>query len=110
MGKIKQIFAAGKAILGGGKTAETISDVSEDLADTVKSFNPAEQASKRQATDMLSDSKLSKAIRPIVIIWVLVLFSASLIADWYDCTTSETYKDLIFWALMAVITFYFPGR
>lgn len=92
------------------KTSDTIGKVAEEITDTVETFNPQEQATRRQSTDMLSDSALSKSVRPVTIIWVLILFTAALVTNWCGIPTDEDFKDLIFWALLLVLGFYFPGR
>jgi hypothetical protein len=96
------------------KTAEgqqdPVSTIAEQAGMTVRAFVPKEQGSKMHNADMLSDSKLSKAIRPVAIIWILSLFTAALVANWFGLRTDAQYQELIFWALLCVLGFYFPGR
>lgn len=89
---------------------DTIGKVAEEVADVVQGFNPAEQATKRHSGDMLSDSQLSKSVRPIAIIWLLALFTAALIMNWTGHKTDEQFQEIIFWGLIIVLGFYFPGR
>ena len=92
------------------KAGDTVGKVAEEISDTVESFNPQEQASRRQSTDMLSDSMLSKSVRPIAIIWILALFTLALIMNWCGIKTDPEFQELIFWSLLLVLGFYFPGR
>lgn len=109
-------WLAGKAVkkvAGGAETEQgsnPISTIAEQAGETIRAFSSKEQGTKRQALDMLSDSQLSKAIRPVAIIWILILFTAALIANWCGLQTDDKYQELIFWALLAVLGFYFPGR
>lgn len=88
----------------------TVSEAIEQVGETVETFNPAEQATRRQSTDMLSDNILSKSVRPVAIIWILTLFTLALIMNWCGIKTDEQFQELIFWALLIVLGFYFPGR
>lgn len=88
------------------KTAEVV----EQIAATVQSFNPQEQGTRRHANDMLADSRLSKAVRPVTILTFLALFTAQLILNWMGVTTDAEYKEITFWGLLLTLAFYFPGR
>jgi hypothetical protein len=85
-------------------------DTIQQIGKTVETFNPAEQSTRRHTSDMLADSKLSKAVRPITILTFLALFTAQLILNWLGKETDVEYKELTFWGLMLVLAFYFPGR
>lgn len=87
-----------------------VAEAVEQLAETVEGFNPKANATKRHGADMMSDSELSKNIRPIVLLWLLAIFSVQVIADMLGATIDEQLKELTFWALIAVLGFYFPGR
>ena len=93
-------------IFGKGDIKEMVGEVGQ----TARSFSNKEQGTRRQEIDMLSDNRLSKSVRPLTIIWILLLFTFSMIASWLGYQTPEQYQELIFWALLAVIGFYFPGR
>ena len=79
-------------------------------ADIIKTVSNKEQASERQRTDMYSDSPLSKNIRPIIAIWAMVLFSVYLIANSRGVKFDEQTGDTVFWLIIVVMGFYFPGR
>jgi len=98
-----------------GKTTEPVetnpvSDVAKQAGETIRAMLPKEQGAKLHQADMLSDSKLSKAIRPIAIIWILALFTIALVMNWLGIKTDAQFQELIFWALILVLGFYFPGR
>lgn len=110
MGIFSAIFRSAKQQIAPDGTGDPVSNVAKEIGGTIRAFGNKEQGTKRQALDMLSDSKLSKSVRPIAIIWILLLFTASMIASWFGLQTPDQYQELIFWALLAVIGFYFPGR
>lgn len=87
-----------------------VAEAIEQVAGTVESFNPKAQATKRHSLDMQSDSVLAKNIRPIVIIWLLVLLTVALFAQCFGIKVDEKIMDTLFWAITTVLVFYFPGR
>jgi hypothetical protein len=96
-----------------GKAAEgenPVSTVAKEAGQTIRAFVPKEHGSRLHQADMLSDSQLSKAIRPVTIIWLLTLFTIALAMNWFGVKTDEQFQELIFWALILVLGFYFPGR
>lgn len=58
----------------------------------------------------MTESKLTRIIRPLAIVWLLVLFTVALIMNWLGFKTDSQYQETIFWALVVVLGFYFPGR
>lgn len=110
MGFFSSIFRTAKQQIAPDGTGDPVSNVAKEIGGTIRAFGNKEQGTKRQALDMLSDSKLSKAARPLTIIWILTLFTGSLVASWFGLETPDQYQELIFWSLLAVIGFYFPGR
>ena len=89
---------------------DTVSDVAKAGADVAKSFNGKEQASQRHQTDMLSDNKLSKNIRPVVVIWAIIMYSALIIANICGVDIDQSHRDTLFYVLMLSVGFYFPSR
>lgn len=63
----------------------------------------------RQANDMASDSWLSKNIRPMVLIYLLVMFTAMCVAS-ISMELKAEYVELLKQMLMFVFAFYFGGR
>lgn len=99
-----------KKVVGAEEGKSSVSTIAEEVGGTIRAFSSKEQGTKRLSLDMLSDSKLSKAVRPLTIIWFLALFTLSLIASWFGKQTPEQFQELIFWGLIICIGFYFPGR
>ncbi len=64
----------------------------------------------RQQADMSSDSWLSKNIRPMVLIFLLVAYSGFAIASIFEYETRGAYVELLGQWGMLVMSFYFGGR
>lgn len=64
----------------------------------------------RLKADMASDSWLSKNIRPMVLVFLLVAYSGFAIASMFDYETRGTYVELLGQWGMLVMSFYFGGR
>ena len=73
----------------------------------------SKEVTDRHKTDMLSDSRLSKAIRPAMLIG---LSCAVTVLCFLDSITSlafevdSDWKEIFKWAWMAALSFYFVGR
>ena len=65
---------------------------------------------ERLKADMSSDSGLSKNIRPMVLIFLLVAYSGFAIASIFDYETRGAYVELLGQWGMLVMSFYFGGR
>lgn len=90
--------------------SETVDNIVENVTDTVKVFSSKEQATRRAEMDMMSDTKLSKNIRPIALIWALSLLTIAMIVKAFDVQIDEQVLDTIYWVNIIVLSFYFPGR
>tara|TARA_R110001583_G_scaffold44296_7_gene140367 strand:- start:4602 stop:5057 length:456 start_codon:yes stop_codon:yes gene_type:complete len=67
----------------------------------------------RWSADSLSDSYLSKNVRPLVLIWCICIFSLAGILDSIDSVPfhiNETWNDTFEKVMMAVVLAYFGGR
>ena len=67
----------------------------------------------RWSADSLSDSYLSKNVRPLVLIWCICIFSLAGILDSFDSVPfhiNETWNDTFEKVMMAVVLAYFGGR
>ena len=70
----------------------------------------AMEATKRQSNDMQSDSWLSKNIRPMTLIFILVMYSLLSIASGLEFEVTESYVNLLGqWGIL-IMSFYFSGR
>ena len=64
----------------------------------------------RVQADMSSDSWLSKNIRPMTLIFILVAYSGFAIASIFELETRGSYVELLGQWGMLVMSFYFGGR
>jgi hypothetical protein len=73
-------------------------------------INEDKEVTKRHENDMLSDSKLSKNIRPLTLLIILAgyFMFATMSAFGYNAT--ESYVQLLGQWGMLIMTFYFGGR
>jgi hypothetical protein len=69
-----------------------------------------ENVTRRTEADMASDSWLSKNIRPMTLIFLLVAYSGFAIASIFDYETRGAYVELLGQWGMLVMSFYFGGR
>ena len=65
---------------------------------------------QRMQADMGSDSWMSKNIRPMTLIFLLVAYSGFAIASIFDYETRGAYVELLGQWGMLVMSFYFGGR
>ena len=75
-------------------------------ADNIES----QELTKRQQADMLSDSWLSKNIRPMMLIALFTAYIGFALASVFDLDTKTAYVDLLGqWGMLA-FSFYFGSR
>jgi hypothetical protein len=65
---------------------------------------------ERQKADMASDSWLSKNIRPITLIYILVAYLVLAILDASALDIADSFVELLGQWGMLVMSFYFGGR
>jgi hypothetical protein len=82
-----------------GELAKLNADVSEQ-----------HELTERLKADMASDSWLSKNIRPMVLIFILLAYTGFAIASMFDYETRGNYVELLGNWGMVVMSFYFGGR
>jgi len=80
--------------------------LAELQADTAE----AQELTKRQEADMASDSWLSKNIRPLTLIAILVGYFVFAMMSAFDLDTNKTYVELLGQWGMLIMSFYFGGR
>jgi hypothetical protein len=68
------------------------------------------ELTERLSADMGSDSWLSKNIRPMVLIFLLLAYTGFAIASMFDLETRGNYVELLGNWGMVVMSFYFGGR
>lgn len=69
-----------------------------------------EEITKRLQADMASDSWLSKNIRPLTLIFILVMYSLLSISSGFDFKVTQAYIELLGQWGMLIMSFYFGGR
>jgi uncharacterized membrane protein (DUF106 family) len=80
--------------------------LAELQADTVE----AQELTKRQQSDMASDSWLAKNIRPMTLIAILTGYFIFAMMSAFDIDTNKTYVELLGQWGMLIMSFYFGGR
>ena len=70
----------------------------------------AQELTKRAQADMGSDSWLSKNIRPMTLIFILVTYTTFAMMSAYGIDTNEKYVELLGQWGMLIMSFYFGGR
>jgi hypothetical protein len=68
------------------------------------------ELTKRLQADMASDSWLSKNIRPLTLIFILVMYSLLSIGSGFDFKVTDSYVTLLGQWGMLIMSFYFGGR
>lgn len=105
--------------LGVGDTVEEVAKAiagdpaaAQKLQELELEFYKTEQANltARLEADMKSDSWLSKNIRPMVLIFLLLAYSGFAVASIFGWETRGAYVELLGQWGMLVMSFYFGGR
>jgi len=82
-----------------GELAQLNADVSEQ-----------EELTKRLQADMGSDSWLSKNIRPMTLVFILITYTAFGLMSAWDIEVNNNYVELLGQWGMLIMSFYFGGR
>ena len=69
-----------------------------------------QELTKRLEADMASDSKLSKNIRPMTLVYILTAYLIFAVMDGFGFKIAESYVTLLGQWGMLVMSFYFGGR
>ena len=70
----------------------------------------AQELTKRTQADMASDSWLSKNIRPMTLIFILLVYTAFAAMSAADIEVNNNYVELLGQWGMLIMSFYFGGR
>jgi len=70
----------------------------------------AQELTKRTEADMASDSWLSKNIRPMTLIFILIVYTAFAAMSAADIEVNNNYVELLGQWGMLIMSFYFGGR
>jgi len=99
-------------------TKEEKAKLTQEITKVVNEFHAKAQSelTDRLRIDMASDSWLSKNIRPLTLVFTLLLYSVFSITDGnlsiaeHTFTVNSNYIDLLGTMAQAVLYFYFGGR
>lgn len=83
---------------------------SGELAKLQADLQEQQEVTKRQQADMVSDSWLSKNIRPITLIAILFGYFTFAMLSAFDIDTESAYVELLGQWGMLIMSFYFGGR
>lgn len=75
-------------------------------ADNIES----QELTKRQQADMASDSWLSKNIRPMTLVFILITYTVFGLLSAWDIEVNQPYVELLGQWGMLIMSFYFGGR
>ena len=81
-----------------------------ELAQLQADMNEQQELTKRQQADMMSDSWLSKNIRPMTLIFILVTYTVFGMMSAWDIEVNNNYLELLGTWGMVIMSFYFGGR
>jgi hypothetical protein len=82
-----------------GELAQLQADVSEQ-----------QELTKRLQADMMSDSWLSKNIRPMTLVFILMTYTTFAMMSAWDIEVNNNYVELLGQWGMLIMSFYFGGR
>jgi len=82
-----------------GEFAQLQADVSEQ-----------QELTKRLQADMMSDSWLSKNIRPMTLVFILMTYTTFAMMSAWDIEVNNNYVELLGQWGMLIMSFYFGGR
>ena len=80
------------------------------LAELQADMNEQDNLTERAKNDMSSDSWLSKNIRPMTLIFILVVYTVFAMMSAYGYNANESYVTLLGQWGMLIMSFYFGGR
>lgn len=105
-------LGVGDSVEAVAKALATDPAATQKLQELELEFYKTEQnnLTERLKADMSSDSWLSKNIRPMVLIFLLVAYSGFAIASIFEYETRGAYVELLGQWGMLVMSFYFGGR
>lgn len=81
-----------------------------ELAQLNADVTEQEELTKRLQADMASDSWLSKNIRPMTLVFILVAYTVFGMMSAWDIEVNTSYVELLGQWGMLIMSFYFGGR
>ena len=83
---------------------------SGELAQLQADMNEQNEVTKRLQADMMSDSWLSKNIRPMTLVFILTTYTTFAMMSAWDIEVNNNYVELLGQWGMLIMSFYFGGR
>ena len=80
------------------------------LAELQADMNEQQELTKRVQADMMSDSWLSKNIRPMTLVFILMTYTTFAMMSAWDIEVNNNYVELLGQWGMLIMSFYFGGR
>jgi uncharacterized membrane protein (DUF106 family) len=81
-----------------------------ELAQLQADVNEQQELTKRLQADMMSDSWLSKNIRPMTLVFILMTYTTFAMMSAWDIEVNNNYVELLGTWGMVIMSFYFGGR
>jgi len=81
-----------------------------ELAQLQADVNEQQELTKRLQADMMSDSWLSKNIRPMTLVFILCTYTTFAMMSAWDIEVNNNYVELLGTWGMVIMSFYFGGR
>ena len=81
-----------------------------ELAQLQADMNEQQELTKRQQADMMSDSWMSKNIRPMTLVFILITYTTFGMMSAWDIEVNNNYVELLGQWGMLIMSFYFGGR
>ena len=81
-----------------------------ELAQLQADMNEQQELTKRVQADMMSDSWLSKNIRPMTLVFILVTYTTFGMMSAWDVEVNNNYVELLGQWGMLIMSFYCGGR
>ena len=81
-----------------------------ELAQLQADMNEQQELTKRLQADMMSDSWLSKNIRPMTLVFILMTYTTFAMMSAWDVEVNNNYVELLGQWGIIIMSFYFGGR
>jgi hypothetical protein len=81
-----------------------------ELAQIAADTAEQQELTKRQQADMMSDSWLSKNIRPMTLVFILIVYTVFGVGSAFNMNVHQPYVELLGQWGMLIMSFYFGGR
>jgi uncharacterized membrane protein (DUF106 family) len=81
-----------------------------ELAQLQADMNEQQELTKRVQADMMSDSWLSKNIRPMTLVFILMTYTTFAMMSAWDVEVNNNYVELLGQWGIIIMSFYFGGR